>query len=58
MITELKICREAVKERDAALAQCYRLSGADDGGNSDEVLAINAVQEVTRLRQERDEAQR
>jgi len=36
------------------LAECYRLSGADPDGNEDWRLAIRAVEEVRRMRQEYD----
>ena len=39
----------------AALAECYRLTGADPDGNDDRALAPYAVLEVTRLRDELDE---
>lgn len=39
----------------AALAECYRLTGADPDGNEDWRLAPNAVAEVRRLREQADE---
>lgn len=36
----------------AALAECYRLTGADPDGNEDWRLAEDAVKEVRRLRHE------
>lgn len=39
----------------AALAECFRLSGADPDGNADWRLAPRAVREVRRLREEHDE---
>lgn len=38
----------------AELGKCYRLSGADPDGDSDQMLAPYAVQEVKRLRSEFD----
>lgn len=38
----------------AQLAECFRLTGADPDGASDEHLAGYAIQEVARLRQEAD----
>lgn len=46
----------ALSARDAQLAECYRLSGADPDGNEDWRLAPYAVQEVRRLRAESDES--
>ena len=40
------------------LAECFRLSGADPDGNEDWRLAPRAVEEVRRLRSERDELRR
>lgn len=54
LLKELKACQQAVKERDEALAECYRQSGADSDGAPDEMLALTAVQEVTRMRQALD----
>ena len=45
-----------VGEKDAQLAECYRLSGADPDGNEDWRLASFAVQEVRRLRKDYDAA--
>ena len=45
-----------VSRLTADLAACYRLSGADPDGNEDWRLAPYAVEEVTRLREELDEA--
>lgn len=36
------------------LAECYRLSGADEDGNEDWRLALHAVAEVKRMREESD----
>lgn len=43
-------------ETTHALAECYRLSGADPDGDEDWRLAPHAVSEVTRLRNDYDEA--
>ena len=59
MVALLAEVRALRADRDrllAELAACYRLSGADPDGNSDAALAPYAVPEVTRLRQEADEA--
>ena len=42
-------------EAIAALAECYRLTGADTDGDEDWRIARRAVQEVRRLRQEHDD---
>lgn len=41
----------------AALAECYRLTGADPDGNEDWRLASNAIAEVRRLREQADETE-
>ena len=41
-------------ELESALAECYRLSGADPDGDEDWRLACHAVDEVRRLREESD----
>lgn len=63
VMSEIETLTAAVKflqtegcKRDAALAECYRLTGADPDGNEDWRLAPDAVGEVRRLRAEYDEA--
>jgi hypothetical protein len=43
-----------IREKDAQLAECFRLSGADPDGDEDARLAAHAVAEVRRLRDESD----
>jgi hypothetical protein len=45
------------KELQADLAQCYRLTGADPDGDSDAMLATNAVEEVRCMREDWDRAE-
>ena len=47
--------RAEVAERNAWLAECFRLSGADPDGNEDWRLAPSAVAEVRELRDEYDQ---
>lgn len=51
-------CLRVLNERDAWLAECYRLAGADSDGNEDWRIAPDAVSEVRRLRAEYDDALR
>lgn len=58
-----RVCeeRDALRaERDRSvehLAECYRLTGADSDGDSDSMLAAEAVEEVARMRKELDQAE-
>lgn len=52
-----QIVAQAVAASEAALAECYRLTGADPDGNEDWRLAPEAVAEVARLRKECDLAE-
>lgn len=47
---------DALTAAHAALAECYRLTGADPDGDEDWRLAPHAVAEVKRLREESDAA--
>lgn len=47
----------AIREKDHALAECFRLSGADPDGNEDWRLAPRAVDEVRTMRRRLDEAE-
>jgi len=50
----LREAAAVLETQTKALAECYRLSGADPDGNEDWRLASNAVEEVRRLRTESD----
>jgi hypothetical protein len=54
----LSEAERTVAKLQGMLAECYRLTGADADGNEDWRLAQQAVDEVRRLRQESDEAER
>ena len=55
LMAEVRALREERDRHVAALAECYRLTGADPDGNADRHLAPYAVSEVGRLRDELDE---
>jgi hypothetical protein len=48
---------EHLVAREADLAECFRLTGADPDGNEDWRIARDAVDEVRRLRTESDKAE-
>lgn len=53
--SKLLAASQTIHRLEGQLAECYRLSGADPDGNEDWRLATDAVEEVTRLRNEYDE---
>ena len=55
LVAEVRRLRAERRRHVAALAECYRLTGADPDGHSDRALAPYAVREVGRLRDELDE---
>jgi hypothetical protein len=57
LVDKLASCEACLREREEALAECYRQSGADPDDNEASRLAPCAVAEVTRMRKEWDETE-